>query len=72
MSENLQVVIVGAGLAGLAAAIALRSPNHDITILESSRLKSEVGAAIQYAKRELEIESADGFRIAWHPTLRRS
>ena len=48
-------MIVGAGLAGLAAAIALRSPNHDITILESSRLKSEVGAAIQCAKRELEI-----------------
>jgi salicylate hydroxylase len=42
-----QVVVVGAGIAGLAAAIALRGEGREVTVLESSRLKSEVGAAIQ-------------------------
>lgn len=45
-SEPFQVLIVGAGIAGLAAAIALRGLNRQITILEQSRLCSEIGATI--------------------------
>lgn len=45
-TELFHVVIVGGGIAGLAAAIALRSPNRRITILEQSRLSTEIGATI--------------------------
>jgi salicylate hydroxylase len=41
-----RIIIVGGGIAGLAAAIALRGPNREITVLEQSRLCSEIGATI--------------------------
>lgn len=40
-------IIVGAGIAGLATAIAMRAEGRRVIVLEQSRLKSEVGAAIQ-------------------------
>ncbi|OJJ77780.1 hypothetical protein ASPBRDRAFT_111998 [Aspergillus brasiliensis CBS 101740] len=40
------IIIVGAGIAGLAAAIALRSDHHTITILEQSSQSREIGATI--------------------------
>ncbi|KAL2672447.1 hypothetical protein Neosp_013158 [[Neocosmospora] mangrovei] len=43
---ELHVVIVGGGIAGLAAAIALRHPNRRITVLERSRMLREVGALL--------------------------
>ena len=42
-----RAIVVGAGLAGLAAAIALRGEGREVVVLESSRMKSEIGAAIQ-------------------------
>lgn len=42
----LQVVIVGAGIAGLSAAIALGKKGHEVVILEKSRFLRETGAAI--------------------------
>jgi salicylate hydroxylase len=42
----LDIIIVGAGIAGLAAAIALRKQGHRITILEKSSFLQEAGAAI--------------------------
>ncbi|KAF2656916.1 FAD binding domain-containing protein [Lophiostoma macrostomum CBS 122681] len=41
-----QIIIVGGGIAGLAAAIALRKDNRQITILEQSSLSTEIGATI--------------------------
>ncbi|OSS52912.1 hypothetical protein B5807_02760 [Epicoccum nigrum] len=41
-----RIIIVGGGIAGLAAAIALRKDNRKITILEQSRLSTEIGATI--------------------------
>jgi len=44
--EHLNTAIIGAGIAGLSAAIALRRSNHKVTVYERSSFKQEVGAAI--------------------------
>ncbi|KAL6250173.1 hypothetical protein RBB50_002474 [Rhinocladiella similis] len=44
---KLDVVIVGAGVAGLSAAIALKRDGHNVAIYESTPVLSEVGAGIQ-------------------------
>jgi len=43
---GLRILIVGAGIGGLTAAIALRRQGHEILIFEQSQLASELGAAI--------------------------
>ncbi|KAL4864247.1 hypothetical protein BDV12DRAFT_205836 [Aspergillus spectabilis] len=45
----LKVLIVGAGIGGLTAAIALRNQGHDIQVFEQSQLATETGAAIHLA-----------------------
>ncbi|KAM6525851.1 hypothetical protein FALCPG4_011386 [Fusarium falciforme] len=45
-AKPLKVLIAGAGIGGLSAAIALRAAGHDVEIFESSRFAAELGAAI--------------------------
>ncbi|MCH2552585.1 MAG: alpha/beta hydrolase fold domain-containing protein [Alcanivorax sp.] len=60
----MHVLIVGAGIAGLTAAIALRHKGIDATIIEQASQLSEIGAGIQIAAngsvvlRELGLEQA--------------
>jgi len=45
MSESIHVIIIGAGLAGLSAAISTKiaNPLHTVTILESVKELAEIG-----------------------------
>lgn len=45
-STAFQITIVGGGIAGMTAAIALRGPGRQIVVLERSRLHKEIGATI--------------------------
>ncbi|KAJ7767161.1 FAD/NAD(P)-binding domain-containing protein [Mycena metata] len=51
----LNVVIVGAGIGGLAAAISLRRNGHRITIFEASQSKSEIGAGITVQRNAVRV-----------------
>ena len=44
---KLRVIICGAGLGGLGAAIALRRKGHEVVVLEGAAQLSEVGAGVQ-------------------------
>jgi salicylate hydroxylase len=42
----LHVLIIGAGIAGLGAAIGLAREGHKVTVIEKSSFAQEVGAAL--------------------------
>ncbi|KAM3065714.1 hypothetical protein ACMFMG_011417 [Clarireedia jacksonii] len=47
--RSLSILVVGAGIGGLTAAIALRKQGHDVQVFEQSAFGRETGAAIHLA-----------------------
>ncbi|CAK7210577.1 hypothetical protein SEUCBS140593_000877 [Sporothrix eucalyptigena] len=58
--DQFRIVIVGGGIAGLTAAIALRGPNRHITVLERSRMLHETGALISLQPNASKLVTAWG------------
>ncbi|KAL4900723.1 hypothetical protein BDW74DRAFT_170681 [Aspergillus multicolor] len=54
----LKVIVVGAGLGGLGAAIALNRAGHQVQVFEKSSFLNEVGAAIHVAPNATRILKA--------------
>ena len=48
-SRSYNIAIVGSGLGGLSAAIALRRQGHNVTIYERRDFAGEVGASLSVA-----------------------
>ncbi|KAK7026288.1 FAD/NAD(P)-binding domain-containing protein [Favolaschia claudopus] len=61
-ARPLNISIVGAGVGGLTAAIALRRNGHNITIFESSTTTNQLGAGICVQPNNLRILEEYGFR----------
>ncbi|PYH29831.1 putative monooxygenase [Aspergillus neoniger CBS 115656] len=45
--SHLDIIVVGAGLSGLATAISCAMPGHTVTVLEQAKELAEVGAGLQ-------------------------
>lgn len=70
---SLSVAVVGGGIGGLTAAVALSEAGHDVRVYEQAGLLSEVGAGIQLAPNSTRILSRLGLlpavgHIAVRPT----
>ncbi|OJJ51051.1 hypothetical protein ASPZODRAFT_311372 [Penicilliopsis zonata CBS 506.65] len=67
----LRVIVVGAGIAGLCAAVALRQAGHTVTIFEKSQFATEIGAALAVSPNGALVLQSIGFDFARARACRR-
>jgi salicylate hydroxylase len=65
MGRVQKVAVVGAGLGGLNAAIALRQRGFDVTVYEQSNVLGEIGAGIQLSPNAMRVLMALGLDRAF-------
>ena len=68
------IVVAGAGIGGLAAALSLRQRGHRVDVLEQAPFFSEIGAGIQLGPNATRRLTALGLapalaRVAWEPPM---
>ncbi|EIN05354.1 FAD/NAD(P)-binding domain-containing protein [Punctularia strigosozonata HHB-11173 SS5] len=59
----LHIIVVGGGLGGLAAAVALRRQGHKIEVFEATKVFNEIGAAIGTPPNAVKILNALGSSV---------
>ncbi len=64
MTDALKITVAGAGIGGLAAAIALARRGHDVRVAERSDAIGEVGAGIQISPNGAAVLKALGLTEA--------
>lgn len=67
--KKLRILIIGGGLGGLGAAIALRQKGHEVTVLEGAAQLSEIGAGIQIPPNSSRILHAYGLGDKLEPLV---
>ncbi|KAA8909281.1 FAD dependent oxidoreductase [Sphaerosporella brunnea] len=70
-SCRLNIIIVGAGLGGLGAAISLLRSGHSVLLLEAAQQISEIGAGIQCHPNAVRILRHWGLEAALRPYITR-
>lgn len=55
-----RIVLVGAGIGGLAAAVALRKLGHEVTVFEQAKEPGDVGAGLQIGPNAVKVMRALG------------
>jgi NADPH-dependent 2,4-dienoyl-CoA reductase/sulfur reductase-like enzyme len=53
--HKLNILIIGGGISGIAAAFCLGKAGHDITVAEAAPAISEVGAGIQVGPSNIQL-----------------
>ena len=60
--ETMKILIAGAGLGGLTAALCLEAAGHDVTVFESASVLGEIGAGIQLGGNAVRVLDSLGLR----------
>lgn len=58
----MKILIAGAGLGGLTAALCLRQAGHEISVFESASALGEIGAGIQLGGNAVRVLDSLGLR----------
>jgi salicylate hydroxylase len=69
MADTRHVIVAGAGIAGLTAALALARAGYRVSVLEQAAQLSETGAGIQLAPNATRVLLALGLRAQLTPSV---